>query len=76
LRPTRAGVAFSAHKAHLDFTPTAEGLEPFRKELKGYRTTKGMLQVAYDEPLPVGLVQRIARRRLRDVSRREDDAFW
>jgi uncharacterized protein YdhG (YjbR/CyaY superfamily) len=51
-------------------------LEPFRKELKGYKTTKGMLQVAYDEPLPEGLVQRIARRRLRDVSRRDDDAFW
>ncbi|MEJ0100263.1 MAG: DUF1801 domain-containing protein [Pseudomonadota bacterium] len=68
--------AFSAHKAHLSFTPMAVGLAPFRKELEKYRTTKVMLQVRYDEPLPVALIRKIAKRRVRDVSRREDDSFW
>ena len=68
--------AFSAHKAHLNFTPMAEGLAPFRKELAGHRTTKGMLQVRYAEPLPEALIRKIAKRRLKDVRARKDDAFW
>jgi uncharacterized protein YdhG (YjbR/CyaY superfamily) len=68
--------AFSAHKGHLDFTPMASGLEPFRKELKAHRTTRLMLQVPYDQPLPEALIRRIARRRLRDVGKRKDDSFW
>lgn len=68
--------AFSAHKAHLNFTPMAAGLAPFRKELEKHQTTEGMLQIPYDQPLPEDLVRRIAERRLRDVRRRKDDAFW
>jgi uncharacterized protein YdhG (YjbR/CyaY superfamily) len=68
--------AFSAHKAHLSFTPMAGGLEPFRKELEQHKTTKGMLQIPYDKPLPEDLVRSIAERRLRDVRKRDDDAFW
>jgi uncharacterized protein YdhG (YjbR/CyaY superfamily) len=68
--------AFSAHKAHLNFTPMAAGLAPFRQELEKHQTTEGMLQIPYDQPLPEDLVRRIAERRLRDVRRRKDDAFW
>jgi len=31
--------AFSAHKAHLSFAPTAPALEAFRKELEEHKTT-------------------------------------
>jgi uncharacterized protein YdhG (YjbR/CyaY superfamily) len=68
--------AFSAHKAHLNFTPMAAGLEPFRKELEKHKTTKGVLQIPYDKPLPEDLIRRIAESRVRDVRRRKDDAFW
>ena len=68
--------AFSAHKAHLSFTPTAAGLAPFQKELQGHKTTKGMLQVRYDQPLPEDLIRKIAEHRVRTVREREDDAFW
>jgi len=68
--------AFSAHKAHLNFAPSAEGLEPFREELEEYKTTKGMLQIAYDKSLPEDLIRKIAEHRLRHVRKREDDAFW
>ena len=68
--------AFSAHKAHLSFTPTPAGLEPFRKELEKYKSTKGFLLAPYDKPLPEALIRRIAKRRLRDVRQRKDDAFW
>lgn len=68
--------AFSAHKAHLSFTPTAAGLAPFRDELEAHRTTKGMLQVPYDAPLPEALIRKMAKHRLREVSKRQDDSFW
>ena len=51
-------------------------LEPFRKELAGYQTTKNYLQVPYDEPLPEELIRKIAKYRVRELREREDDAFW
>jgi len=68
--------AFSAHKAHLNFTPNAEALEPFRKELEKHKTTKGSLQIPYNKPLPEDLIRKIAEYRLRVVRERKDDAFW
>ena len=68
--------AFSAHKAHLNFAPTAAGLEPFRKELKKHKTTKNLLQLPYDKPLPKALVRKIAEHCVRALREREDDSFW
>ncbi len=68
--------AFSAHKAHCNFAPTAAALEAFRKELEKHKTTKGTLQIPYNKPLPEGLIRKIAEYSLRDVREREDDAFW
>jgi uncharacterized protein YdhG (YjbR/CyaY superfamily) len=68
--------AFSAHKAHLNFAPTAAALEAFRWELKAHKTTKNCLQIRYSEPLPEDLVRKIAEYRVRNVREREDDAFW
>lgn len=68
--------AFSAHKAHLSFTPTAAGLNPFRKELDAHNTTEHILRIPYDQPIPERMILKIARRRLRNVRARKDDAFW
>jgi uncharacterized protein YdhG (YjbR/CyaY superfamily) len=68
--------AFSAHKAHISFAPMAAGLELFRKELAGHKTTKNFLQIPYDQPLPEALIRRIARHCVRGTQARADDAFW
>lgn len=68
--------AFSAHKAHLNFTPNAEALEHFKDDLADYKTTQGSLQVRYVDPLPELLIERLARHRLQLLSRRTDDSFW
>lgn len=68
--------AFSAHKSHLNFTLMESGMEPFREELKAHKTTRLLLQIPYDKPLPVALIRKIARRRVQDVRKRKDDAFW
>ena len=68
--------AFSAHKAHCSFAPSAAALKAFHKELEKQKTTKGTLQLPYDTPLPESLIRKIALHSLRDVRKREDDAFW
>jgi uncharacterized protein YdhG (YjbR/CyaY superfamily) len=66
--------AFSAHKAHCNFAPSAAALEAFRDELAQRKTTKNYLQIRYDEPLPEDLVRRIAEYRLRNLG--DGDSFW
>ena len=68
--------AFSAHKAHCDFAPSAAALEAFRKELETHKTTKNFLQIPYNQPVPEDLVREIAEYQLRELSEREGDAFW
>ena len=68
--------SFSAHKAHLDFAPTAELLQRYAGELGEYKATKYMLQVRYDQPLPEALIRRMAKERVKEVRARKDDSFW
>lgn len=68
--------AFSAHKAHCSFAPTAAALAAFRQKLKQYQTTKNFLKIAYKEPLPEDLIRRLAQYSLRAVNERQDDSFW
>jgi len=68
--------AFSAHKAHLNFAPTAAALQSFRKELEKHKTTKGLVRIPYNEPLPEDLIRKIAEYCVRQVGERKDDAFW
>jgi uncharacterized protein YdhG (YjbR/CyaY superfamily) len=66
--------SYSAHKAHLNFMPTGPALEPFKKELAGYKTGKDTIQFPYDKPLPTALIREIAEYRVKQV--REHDARW
>jgi uncharacterized protein YdhG (YjbR/CyaY superfamily) len=68
--------AFSAHKAHLSFAPTAAALAAFRKQLEKHKTTKHFLQIPYNEPLPEDLIRKLAEYCLAAVRERQDDAFW
>lgn len=66
--------SYSAHKSHLNFMPTGPALEPFKKELAGYKTGKDTIQFPYDKPLPTALIREIAQYRMKQV--REHDARW
>jgi len=68
--------SFSAHKAHLDFAPTAELLQRYAGELGEYKATRHMLQVRYDQPLPEALIRRMAKERVQELRARKDDSFW
>ncbi len=68
--------AYSAHKNHISFAPSAESMEAFRDELATCDTSKHFLKIRYAEPLPEILIRKIARHRLKAVSARDDDNFW
>ncbi|MET0893777.1 MAG: DUF1801 domain-containing protein [Pseudoxanthomonas sp.] len=68
--------AFSAHKAHASFAPMAAAMEAFKEELASCQTTKNMLKMRYDEPMPEDLIRRIAEYCVQAVKERKDDGFW
>ncbi len=57
-------VYFAAFKAHIGFFPGGYISDVFKKELKTYKTGKGSVQFPYDQPLPLGLVARMVKRRM------------
>jgi uncharacterized protein YdhG (YjbR/CyaY superfamily) len=49
-------VYFAGHKNHIGFYPTASGIENFKKEIAGFKNSKGAIQLPFDQPLPVSLI--------------------
>ena len=58
-------VYFAAYKKHIGFYPGAEAIAYFKKEVAGYKLSKGTVQLPLDEPIPVGLLTRIVKYRLK-----------
>jgi uncharacterized protein YdhG (YjbR/CyaY superfamily) len=59
-------VYFAAFKHHIGLYPTASGVRAFKDELGAYKTSKGAIQFPLGEALPLGLIGRIARHRVRE----------
>jgi uncharacterized protein YdhG (YjbR/CyaY superfamily) len=66
-------VWFGLHPHHVGFYPTGEGIEAFREELKGYKSSKGAVQFPLDQPMPYDLITKIVKHRL-EVNLRESQA--
>jgi uncharacterized protein YdhG (YjbR/CyaY superfamily) len=59
-------VYFAAYKNHIGFYPTASGIAKFREELSAYKSSKGAVQFSIDKPLPLELITRIVKLRLKE----------
>ena len=59
-------VHFAAHKNHIGFYPAPRGIEAFKKELSRYEGGKGTIQFPFDEPLPIPLISKIVKFRVKD----------
>lgn len=57
-------VYFAAHRNHIGFYPAGSGIENFKSEVAGFKTSKGTIQFPLDQPIPADLVERIVRFRL------------
>lgn len=55
-----AVVYYAAFKDHIGYFPTPDGVSAFKEELIKYKTSKGTIQLPYDEPLPLDLLKKIA----------------
>ena len=59
-------VWFAAHSKHIGFYPRVSGIEAFKKELSIYKSAKGSVQFPLDKPLPLGLVTKIVKFRVKE----------
>jgi uncharacterized protein YdhG (YjbR/CyaY superfamily) len=59
-------VHFAAFKNHVGFYPTPTGIETFKKELSVYKGAKGSVQFPLDKPLPLSLVAKIVKFRVKE----------
>jgi uncharacterized protein YdhG (YjbR/CyaY superfamily) len=58
-------VHFAAYKNHIGFYPAPMGIEAFKKELARYASGKGSIQFPLDEPMPLPLVTKIVKYRVK-----------
>lgn len=59
-------VYFAAYKNHIGFYPMKKVILSFKKELLNYKTSKGTVQFPHDKPLPVGLITKIVKMRVKE----------
>ena len=59
-------VYFAAFKNHIGFFPTSSGVAAFKKDLAKYATTKGTVHFPLDKPLPLDLIKRIVKFRVKE----------
>ncbi len=64
-------VWYAAFAKHCSLFPTAFVIEAFRKELKGYSTTKGTIHFPTDKPLPAALVKKLVKARVVEVESKQ-----
>lgn len=71
IKTTEVLVYYAAAKNHLGFYPTNSGVTEFKKELAGYQTSKGAIQIPYDQPVPVKLIEDITKFRFFEVEEKK-----
>ena len=58
-------VYFGAYEKHIGFYPTGAGVAAFQKEIASYKSSKGAIQFPLDQPLPLALVEKIVKYRVK-----------
>ena len=50
---------YAAYENHIGLYAMPSAVEKFKTELKGFKTSKGTIQLQHDEPLPVPLLTKV-----------------
>lgn len=58
-------VHFAAFKYHIGFYPAPDGIKSFKTELAKYDQSKGTIRFALDKSLPLGLIAKIVKFRVK-----------
>jgi uncharacterized protein YdhG (YjbR/CyaY superfamily) len=67
-------VTFALFKRHIGFYPMPSAIKAFAKEIAKYNTAKGSIQFPLDKPLPLTLIKKIIRFRVKES--KEDVIKW
>lgn len=59
-------VYFAAWKSHIGFYAVPSGNEAFKEELSVYKMSKGAVQFPLDKPMPLALIARIVKFRVKE----------
>lgn len=59
-------VHFAAFRNHIGFYPAPSGIEAFENELTSYKRAKGSVQFPINQPLPLALIRRIVKYRVKE----------
>lgn len=59
-------VWFAAFKTHIGFYPRTSAIAAFKKELSAYKGAKGSVQFPFDSPLPLALINRMVKFRVKE----------
>jgi len=65
-------VHFALFRNHIGFYPTPSAIETFQKELKGYKSAKGSVQFPLSEPLPLKLITRMVKFRVKENTKKRE----
>jgi uncharacterized protein YdhG (YjbR/CyaY superfamily) len=63
-------VHFGGFKTHVGFYPTPSGIAAFERELAAYEGAKGSVQFPLDKRLPLPLIARIVKFRVKEVEQK------
>jgi len=67
-------VTFAAFKHHIGFYPTPSAVKAFVKDLSKFVTADASIQFPLEKPLPLSLIRKITRFRVRESI--EEDKKW
>jgi uncharacterized protein YdhG (YjbR/CyaY superfamily) len=59
-------VTFAVFKNHIGFYPMPSAIKAFAKDLTKYKTARGSVQFPHDKPLPLSLIKKIAKFRVKE----------
>jgi len=59
-------VYYAAYEKHIGFYPTSSPIRVFKKELEGYKTSKGAIQFPIEKAIPKTLVRNIVKYRVKE----------
>ena len=58
---------YAAFSDHCSLFPTASVINTFKKDLKGFRVSKGTIHFPLDKPLPAALLKKMVKARLAEM---------
>ena len=64
-------VYFAAHNSHIGFYPVSSAIRMFKDDLVNYETSKGTIKFPFEKGIPVSLVKKIVKFRVKENEEKE-----